>query len=749
MALSDWFKRPSPLQLALQRGLEPKGRLKTELTHLGDYSLESSRDAKAVCDALARLSNDSLAGDFDDNFGALARLFQEVKGADCDAFQVMLDLGIPTLCAIVRRNLRSEWARDSGEILFALKMMAAYPSEEGARTLIEAARVPIQPDGYLWHVAFDAFSQEHPYAELVFNELSRPLPEGFIAVSMLDAANQKILKGWQGQHPFDNDEGVFRLERWLTSVNPAEVSYAVSAAVGAVLLKHASRERLLGIASQHANRDVRVEAAWGVAKLGDEEGIRTLSHLCREVNFSTTARRYLAELGREDAIPELSADFMALAEFAGWLAHPNELDRAPDEIAIMDHRDLWWPSTKERIPVWLVRYRAKSNHELEPDDEGVGMVGSVTFCMFGEELSQRPAEDIYAIHCCWELDDELLKGSDVDEDSDEYASLLQQWTQEPLINARVEHVTEIDPQLGYPRRLVAVASAVRGSEKGWAVLDGERTRWYSSAEMPPQTRSTTVLRIHLGRRLLGFDEEPDRKALLVPKRQTDPNRVIAVYENWLIEARIGSEQRRTELLSSHSDLGNYFEQYMNAVLASRGGDRQSLLVDLYQAVLNAVDDAVFLDREEALGVCGVLSSQFSDYANALVSMGRHDEVRKVIAQFLPYWQHNLGYGLLGNAGFNIGEWTMAEELFAKLREGMDEWQCCEEMSKLARIWHRNGKVAEAKRLLMDAIRGVALLKAKAKHASDRKMYLTAEQTHRQTFLELFPGDACELDGLEP
>ena len=34
------------------------------------------------------------------------------------------------------------------------------------------------------------------------------------------------------------------------------------------------------------------------------------------------------------------------------------------------------------------------------------MVGSVTFALFGEATAGMPPEDIYALHCVWELQQE-------------------------------------------------------------------------------------------------------------------------------------------------------------------------------------------------------------------------------------------------------------------------------------------------------------------------------------------------------
>ena len=42
--------------------------------------------------------------------------------------------------------------------------------------------------------------------------------------------------------------------------------------------------------------------------------------------------------------------------------------------------------------------------EAAKDDAGYGMVGSVTFALFGEATSALTPIEVYALHCCWELE---------------------------------------------------------------------------------------------------------------------------------------------------------------------------------------------------------------------------------------------------------------------------------------------------------------------------------------------------------
>jgi hypothetical protein len=70
---------------------------------------------------------------------------------------------------------------------------------------------------------------------------------------------------------------------------------------------------------------------------------------------------------------------------------------------LVDTRELFWPPTNDKRRLWLVKYSYKSDEGGEPD-RGVGMVGSVTFALFGESTIDLSPEDVYGLHCCWELE---------------------------------------------------------------------------------------------------------------------------------------------------------------------------------------------------------------------------------------------------------------------------------------------------------------------------------------------------------
>jgi hypothetical protein len=151
---------------------------------------------------------------------------------------------------------------------------------------------------------------------------------------------------------------------------------------------------------------VQLEAAWASAYRGGTAGLTFLARACEDPNQSLMARQYLEELGHADRIPAqaLEPDFDALAQMCRWLGHPNEFGEPPTEIELYDAREIHWPPTDDERRVWLFKYTYAGRGEAGADEVGLGMVGSITFALFGETTPDMAPEDAYGVHCCWELE---------------------------------------------------------------------------------------------------------------------------------------------------------------------------------------------------------------------------------------------------------------------------------------------------------------------------------------------------------
>lgn len=740
MALKDWFSRKTLLQLALDRGSQPDADLADELRKLDDYSIKSQGDAEAVCAVLARFDPTGTPVGGESAFHALVGLFQNVDGIECPAFAVMAEKGTRLVARIVSDALQNPSRLDTDDVLFALKILAMYGTREGTDAVLRAARLPLRSDAYMWSVILQAYSGEHPERERLFRELSNPLPGDFLAVSLLDTANAAKRDGDDFPHPFDSPAGKLQLERWLTDGDEEHFSYAISATAALPAISAPERESLMALALDHPSADVQLEAAWAAATLGRDAGVKWLGRACLDVNLAERARHYLTELGRTDAIPAEAEDtsFQAKAEFAQWLAHPSELGRPPDELEIIDHRYLNWPPDREPKPFWLMKYCLKDTTGLKPDDFDVGLVGSVTFCLFTYELGQRPPEDGYAIHCYWEMScRKLIAELDVPDNSTEYEQMLQQCTLDGLGSARITFVVELSPELQYPQKLVALAKATRVGEPGWIILDGRRSRWYAVSEMPADSLDKLVLMVHVGRVLLGFNEEPDRRRFLQPAATPRaPEQIVAAYERLLNNARTNPNLAK-KLLGGHSILGSSFADYVAALVASRSESQAICTCTAYESLLSAIALAEPALQGELLDSFSPLGEAFDRYVDALVELNRHAEVPALLERFRPHWEHNLGYGKLGSAAYKSGHDQIAEAFIVTLRNSMKDWCRSEEMGYLAEIWKKQGRAEEAHNLLIDALKGL-LAESRTATGSDCKLFEDWFQTRRSTYLQLFP-----------
>ncbi|MFN3151358.1 HEAT repeat domain-containing protein [Bremerella sp.] len=740
----------SPLRRALKRGLKPGGDLVEELRGLDDYVISSKKDAEAICEALATLPGDRIynARHFSSPLHELTGLFQDVDGRQCPAFEELYEEGLPELIRIFDAMVDDATEEEVDDLLYVLKILAMYGSFEGAQKIVEAAQMELKPEAYMWHVILSTFSEEHPQREFVLQALSDPLPTGFLAIGLLDSANGAKINGAFDQHPFDSPAGTKMLRGWLEDPDPEKFSYAHSATAALPFISNPPRDELLALAMDHPDAGVQMEAAWAAGELGRESGLEILAKFCLDVNHSDTAQRYLEELDRADLIPSEAQDesFQAKAEFSSWLSHPNELGQAPDSLEVVDHRELDWPPEGERRPMWLIRYTLKDDTGLEDDDVDCGLVGSMTWCFFSYKMDQRPPEDVYAIHCYWEMEHaELIDETEVT-DSQEYAGMLAHWTGDPLESPNITQVAEISPKLNGPARFVALASARLGGQDGHVVLDGPRSMFYPQSEQPDDVHDSVVLKIHVGRQLLGFEDQPDRKSYLgeeTPKRT--PEQYVAAYEKLVDQATDAGYPNQKKLLGNHSLLASHFDRYIELLVKTRQVDRNDAVINTYQRLLAAACEASEVVQEEAFDSFGILGGSYDTYVDALKSQNREAEIAASIEDFEPHWQHNLGYGRLGRAAFLAGQYDAAEPFFVNIRDGMESYYRSETMSMLAEIWHHRGETNAASDLLIDCMKQTRTDFQESEYRSDRKMFAESFQEHRATYLRLFPGGEAELE----
>ncbi|MFO0218907.1 MAG: tetratricopeptide repeat protein [Planctomycetota bacterium] len=737
----------SKLERAIKRGLRPGGSLATELGKLKADEISSRSDAETICGTLSALLQREEEGvpvpaaDFE----GLALLLTRLSDEESTGLELLAQRGLPILEKLYDRQLERLDSAEIEHLLSGLQALALFGTEGSEERILTAIQRKIGTDGYGWEPIFDlVFTTPLPSDEF-FARLKQNLPAGQAGLALLSAANAAAVDGELKSHPFDSATGLKRLRVWLSDRYDSSPAY--SATVALAFVSEEIRSQLLPLALRYPDPYVQLEAGWAAGRQGDEQGLRMLAGYCRDLEYSERAQRYLEELGRGELIPDeaKAPDFRARALFSDWLQHPNELGEAPDEVEVVDSRELKWPLEEKPGTFWLVRYLKRDSSGLEPDDVGCGLVGSVTWCFFDPQMLRRPPEDVYAIHCAWEMEQqELIRlqepGAAVL--SNELLKLLVK----PLEQAKLLVSARVATKLKLPARRYFLAEGKVDGVAGWMVFAETEVAWYSQADQPESTSGETILRIHLGRSLLGFKDDPNRRQALsrqLPART--PEEIITAYERLLEELFDSGSEEQAELFSSFNPLVQNFDKYLEALAAARGGKKEQYLLEKYAEILDWTEDADGPARERIFSTNGLLGEHFDAYAAALVASGDGGKVPELIERFALHWQFPFGYNRFGKAAYRAGRLDLAEQWLAKIATDYEYRHQDPEMSLLAEIWQGRGEVDKARDLLLDCLHKLTDDSRAAKYEEAKRRAAELYRQHRATFLRLFPEGAAALE----
>lgn len=395
----------SELIEAIRTGLQPGGDLVRELCSLEDDTVNTAEEAAIVCQTIDELLGRAFHHHDDRACAALPiliGLFQSVTSRE--AMYVLQEIGLPPLYAAFDHALSCS-RLEADDLLLVLKVFALYSTREGTERIIRAGRLGIASNRMMWSVILEQFDSAHPQATYLIEQLRAPLPSGSLGIAYLECANRLAAAEVITAHPFDTDEGCDKLVIWLRAVGCPQALRAAHAVAASLQFLDKSRCRdVLALALDHQCPTVQIEAAAATVRLGNMSGQKLLIRWCRDARFTREARKQLESLGCASEIPDecCESDFLAMAEMCQWLSNPHEFGRPPDEIELIDSRVLYWPPTNDLRQVWLFAYEYEAETEHD-EDHGVGMVGSVTCSLVGETTADLPASDVYALHCCWEL----------------------------------------------------------------------------------------------------------------------------------------------------------------------------------------------------------------------------------------------------------------------------------------------------------------------------------------------------------
>ncbi len=276
--------------------LERWSRTELDCAELAHQACALIRDFEARPDEYAEPDG------FTSGFHRIVGLFHQptdpvAKGVlRTEALPILLRLYDSLLDHWYQSRLEQDDDASSYDLLFALKTFALYQGKPTLQRIIAAARLPLAPEAHAWaNILSNLVEHDPPAASNVASALRQPLPPGFLAVALLDMANTLARVHGLTPHPFDTPEGLARLQALLTDTNPDHYSSAHSAAASIPFLTDAPA--FLALAEKHPALNVRMEAAWASAYLGQPRGLERLRAWARAPKTRSRAVAYLKEFG--------------------------------------------------------------------------------------------------------------------------------------------------------------------------------------------------------------------------------------------------------------------------------------------------------------------------------------------------------------------------------------------------------------------------------------------------------------------
>ncbi len=152
------------------------------------------------------------------------------------------------------------------------------------------------------------------------------------------------------------------------------------------------------------HRRIKTEAAFALAKLGEDRAIDLLLELVEDDSCRPRVLAYGRELGIESRIdPEWTSSLSnARSQLALRLSQPDQFSLAPQRIEKMDQRTLPWPGFEEPQECFLLRF----HYDLgNVQYSNVGFAGPMAHAFSFEAPSNLTHEDWYAMFLAHDVDD--------------------------------------------------------------------------------------------------------------------------------------------------------------------------------------------------------------------------------------------------------------------------------------------------------------------------------------------------------
>lgn len=432
----------SHLQKCLREWTREGGDLGARLYAEGELVVSAVREAQSVCDALEhaaamRPSERETKAMVSTPIHALTGLFQCVQTHA--ASRVLAAKGLPVLNDVVQQHLYAGQYLPTKDLLFILKVMAAYHFQPGVRHVAHVLRNgDVVGDHYLWPVIFAQYAEEgHPHALSLIKKLSQsPLPKDAPGIGLLHLANTLADRRalLVGEHPFDNPVGARRLGSWLKAGDGEDEHVfrlrSLEVVKGLRYVSRSVRESVLPLAATHPHPAVRLEAS-GVelaqAAPGGREtsecraALERLIHAAETPAQSAQASRILRGIGKDFLLPKVlgTRDFQAQVHLCETLKRTASFGSPPDRVEVVASRKLLWPPGEVEDDCVLCRFvydGPRPDHAGATPLKGEGVRGmalihrDVVVCL-DPDLERLNADDLYAFFSGYEVEQDRARRS--------------------------------------------------------------------------------------------------------------------------------------------------------------------------------------------------------------------------------------------------------------------------------------------------------------------------------------------------
>ena len=254
-----------------------------------------------------------------------------------------------------------------------------------------------------------------------------------------------------------------------------------------------------------AHRRVQTESAAALARLEDDLGKQTLIELAQQPVARLRVLAYAEELGFKHEISlELQGE-IALAEshLAIWLSESAQMGLAPSNIEFLESREMYWPSYEHPVQCYLFQYSYGTGDQSHTN---IGICGPMTHA-FAADLQHLTPEDIYAAFAGWQtVHNEIYQISL----SRAQQTFPNDWRR-LMSNLNADEFDEVEPRTAasFFGEVILIADATKDGEQGTAIVESEKTNWFSLGNATASIDWQMAYSIWRGRQLLSSFNESE------------------------------------------------------------------------------------------------------------------------------------------------------------------------------------------------------------------------------------------------